>query len=201
MRILVLYYSMTGNVHRMARLVAAGAEQAGAEVDIKTVPELIPAQVIEGNALMKKARDEQAGIPVAKPDDLAQYDGIIVGTPTRFGNMCAQMGNFWGQTGALWATGALVDKPVGVFCSTGTLHGGQETTLVASMFTFLHQGMIVVGVPYTVPELSTPAAGGSPYGPSHVSGNPPTNPITKDDEAVCRALGQRVAKVAQKLAS
>jgi NAD(P)H dehydrogenase (quinone) len=170
-------------------------------VDIKTVPEVIPAEVIEGNDAIRKAKQEQAAVPVSKPDELGDYDGIIVGTPTRFGNMCSQMRNFWDQTGGLWMKGALVDKPVGTFCSTATLHGGQETTIIASALTFLHHGMIVVGVPYTVPELSTPEAGGSPYGPSHVAGNPPVNPITTDDEAVCRALGKRVAEVAQKLAS
>ena len=201
MKILVLYYSMTGNVYRMAGLVADGAREAGAEVTVKTVPELVPEETIEADESLRKAKQEQAEVPVAEPDELADYDAIIVGTPTRFGNMASQMRSFWDRTGSLWAKGALVDKPVGVFCSTGTLHGGQETTIIASMLTFLHHGMIILGVPYTVPELSTPQAGGSPYGPSHVAGNPPVNPITTDDEAVCRALGKRVAEVTAKLAS
>ena len=194
MKILVLYYSMTGNVYRMAQLVAEGAREAGAEVSIKTVPELVPEEVVK--------RDEsQAEVPVAEPDELADYDAIIVGTPTRFGNMAAQMRSFWDQTGGLWARGALVGKPVGIFCSTATMHGGQETTLVASMLTFLHHGMIIVGVPYSVPELLATKAGGTPYGPSHVSGHPPTAPITKEEAAICRALGRRVAEVAAKLSA
>ena len=201
MKILVLYYSMTGNVYRMAKLVAEGAAEAGAEVAIKTVPELVPQETIDADETIKQAKAEQADVPIASPDELPDYDGIIVGTPTRYGNMAAQMREFWDRTGGLWVSGALVDKPVGAFCSTATLHGGQETTIVSSMLTFLHHGMIVVGVPYTVPEISTPKAGGSPYGPSHVSGNPPANPITKDVEAVCRFLGERVARIAAKLSS
>jgi NAD(P)H dehydrogenase (quinone) len=201
MRILVLYYSMTGNLYRMAKLVAEGAREAGAEVAVKTVPELLSREAIEGDELVKKAKEEQADVPIATVAELPEYDGMCVGTPTRYGNMAAQMRQFWDRTGALWASGALVDKPVGAFCSTSTLHGGQETTIISSMFTFLHQGMIMVGVPYTVPEISTPHAGGSPYGPSHVAGNPPVNPITKDVEAVCRFLGGRVARIAGKLAS
>ena len=200
MKILVLYYSMTGNVYRMAQLVADGVREAGAEAVIKTVPELIPEEAIAGNELVQKSKKEQAEVPIAAPSELGDYDAVIVGTPTRFGNMAAQMRNLWDQTGGLWMAGKLVDKPVGVFCATGTPHGGQETTLIASMLTFLHHGMIVVGVPYTLPELSTPQAGGSPYGPSHVAGNPPTNPLTSDVEAVCRALGKRVAEIAAKLA-
>ncbi len=194
MKLLVLYYSMTGNVYRMAQLVAEGAREAGAEVTIKTVPELVPEEVVQ--------RDEaQADVPVAEPDELADYDAIIVGTPTRFGNMAAQMRSFWDRTGGLWAKGALVGKPVGVFCSTATMHGGQETTLIASMLTFLHHGMVIVGVPYSIPELLTTNAGGTPYGPSHVSGHPPTAPITNEEAAICRALGRRVAEVAGKLSA
>ncbi len=199
MKILVLYYSMTGNVYRMAKLVAEGAREAGAEVDLKTVPELLPQEVIEAEEAVKSARAEQADVPVAKPDELADYDGIIVGTPTRFGNMCSQMRNFWDQTGGLWMQGSLIGKPVGAFSSTGTLHGGQETTILASALTFIHHGMIFVGVPYSEPALSTPQAGGSPYGPSHTAGNPPVNPVTDDEAAVCRAIGRRVAEVAGKL--
>jgi len=201
MKILVLYYSMTGNVYRMAGLVADGAREAGAEVTVKTVPELVPDEVVQADESVRRAKQEQADVPIAKPDELADYHAIIVGTPTRFGNMCAQMRNFWDQTGGLWMKGALVGKPVGVFCSTAGMHGGQETTLVASMLTFLHHGMIVVGVPYSVPELITTNSGGTPYGPTHVAGHPPTRPITDDEAVICRALGKRVAEVAAKLAS
>ncbi len=201
MKILVLYYSMTGNVYRMAQLVAEGAREAGADVAIKTVPELMSEEAIEGNDLIRKAREEQADVPVAAPEELADYDGIIVGTPTRFGNMAAQMRSFWDQTGSLWMEGKLIDKPVGTFCSTASIHGGQETTLVANMLNFIHHGMIVVGMPYSLPELLTTQAGGTPYGPSHVSGHPPTAPITDEEAVICRALGKRVAELAAKLAS
>jgi NAD(P)H dehydrogenase (quinone) len=199
MDVLVLYYSMTGNVFRMAQLVAEGVKEAGANAVIKTVPDLLPNTVIEGNEAIRKAKADQSEVPIASPKELGEYDGIVVGTPTRFGNMCAQMRNFWDQTGSLWQEGALIGKPVGAFSSTATLHGGQETTIVSSMLTFLHHGMVVVGVPYSEPALSTPQAGGSPYGPSHVAGNPPVNPVTDDEAAVCRALGKRVAEVAAKL--
>ncbi|MDH4180229.1 MAG: NAD(P)H:quinone oxidoreductase [Armatimonadota bacterium] len=201
MKVLVLYYSMTGNVYRMAKLVADGVREAGAEAVIKTVPELVPAEAIAGNELVQKAKKEQADVPIATPSELPDYDAIIIGTPTRFGDMCAQLRNFWDQTGSLWGSGALVGKPAGVFCCSNTLHGGQETTIITTMLTCLHHGMVIVGVPYTVPEISTPQAGGSPYGPSHVAGRPPTNPITPDVEVVCRALGARVAEVATKLAA
>jgi NAD(P)H dehydrogenase (quinone) len=199
-KILVLYYSMTGNVYRMAKLVAEGVKEAGAEPVIKTVPELMPQEIIEGNELIKQAKAEQAGVPIATVEELREYGGIIVGAPTRYGNMAAQMRNFWDQTGSLWVQGSLIGKPVGLFTSTGTMHGGQETTLVASMFPLIHHGMVIVGVPYSVQALLTTNAGGTPYGPSHVAGNPPTNPITDDEATVCRALGKRVAEIAKKLA-
>ncbi len=201
MKILVLYYSMTGNVYRMAKIVAEGVKEGGAEPVIKTVPELMPQELIEGNDLIKKAKAEQAGVPIATVEELPGYGGIIVGAPTRFGNMPAQMRNFWDQTGGLWMQGALIGKPVGLFCSTATIHGGQESTLIASMLPFFHQGMVIVGVPYSVQALVTTNAGGTPYGPSHVSGSPPTNPITEDEATVCRALGKRVAEIAQKLSA
>jgi len=200
-KILVLYYSMTGNVYRMAKLVAEGVRQGGAEAVIKTVPELMPEELIRESELMMAARKEQAEVPISTVEELRDYDGIIVGTPTRFGNMAAQMRNFWDQTGALWVQGSLIGKPAGVFCSTATLHGGQETTLISSMMTLFHQGMIMVGVPYSEQALITTNAGGTPYGPSHVSGQPPTNPLTEDEAAVCRALGKRVAEIAAKLAA
>ncbi len=200
MKILVLYYSMTGNVYRMAQLVADGVREAGAEAVIKTVPELIPEEAIAGNELVQKSKKEQAEVPIAAPSELGDYDAVIVGTPTRFGNMAAQMRNLWDQTGGLWMEGKLIGKPVGAFCSTASMHGGQETTLVSMMLTFLHHGMVVVGVPYSLPELLQTEAGGTPYGPSHVSGQPATKPITDEEAVICRALGKRVAEIAAKLA-
>lgn len=199
-RILVLYYSMYGNVYRMAQEVAAGArEAAGAEVEIKTVPELVPESVIQSNAGLKAARELQKDVPVATAQDLAAADGILVGSPTRFGNMCAQMRNFWDQTSGLWMKGALAGKPAGVFCSTASLHGGQETTLITMMLTLLHHGMIIAGVPYTVPELITTTQGGTPYGPSHTAGPKADLALTADEITICKALGRRVATIAGKL--
>lgn len=200
MKILILYYSFTGNVYRMSKFVAEGVEEGGGTPVVKTVPELVPAENIEAYGLAKQAKAEQANIPVATPEELPDYAGIIIGTPTRYGNMASQMRNFWDQTGALWMKGALVGKPAGVFTSTGTLHGGQETTIVSTMMTLFHHGMVVVGVPYSVPEMLSTNMGGTPYGPSHVAGNPPTNTITYDESAICKALGRRVAEIATKLA-
>ena len=199
MRILVLYYSMTGNVYRMAKLVAEGAREAGAEVDVKTVPELIPDKVIQGDESLRKAREEQADVPIAEPEQLADYDGFIVGTPTRFGNMAAQMCNLWDRTGALWMEGALIGKPVGIFCSSASMHGGQETTLLSMVAPLVHLGMIYVGVPYSVRELLTTTGGGSPYGPGHVAGGEGKRPVDAEEAAICRALGRRLADVATRL--
>ena len=199
-RVLVLYYSMYGNVYRMAQAVAEGAgEIAGTDVLVKTVPELLPDTAIQASEHIKAAKDRQKNVPIATVDDLAEADAVIVGTPTRFGNMCAQMRNFWDQTGPLWMKGALIGKPAGVFCSTASLHGGQETTLISMMFTLIHHGMIIVGVPYSVPQLIATTQGGTPYGPSHTAGPNANLPLTDDEIAICKALGRRVAEVALKL--
>ncbi len=199
-KVLILYYSMYGNVFRMAAAVAEGAREVeGVEVDIKTVPELIPDHVIQSNAAMKAVKELQKDVPIASVDELANYDAILVGTPTRFGNMCAQMRNFWDQTSRLWMQGALIGKPAGVFCSTASLHGGQETTIISTMLTLLHHGMILVGVPYSVPELITTTQGGTPYGPSHTAGPKGDMPLTEEETIICKALGKRVAEVAKKL--
>jgi NAD(P)H dehydrogenase (quinone) len=199
-KILVLYYSMYGNVYRMAGEVAEGArEAAGAEVSLKTVPELVPDSVIQANGGMKAAKELQKNVPLATVEDLAAADALLVGSPTRFGNMCAQMRNFWDQTSSLWMKGALVGKPAGVFCSTASIHGGQETTLISMMLTLLHHGMIIAGVPYSVPELLTTTQGGTPYGPSHTAGAKGDLPLTREETVICRALGRRVAEIAGKL--
>ena len=200
MKILIVYYSMTGHVFRLARAVAQGAgEIEGAEVSLKTVEELLPLEIIEKSPSIKKAKEEQKDIPVATLDDLAQADAVLFGTPTRFGNMCAQLRNFLDQTGPLWAKGQLAGKPAGVFCSTGTMHGGQETTIISTMLTLLHHGMIIVGIPNTEQKLSTTIRGGTPYGASSVSG-PKGDQFPNEDELyLARALGKRVAEVAKKL--
>ena len=161
-KILVLYYSTWGHVETMAGAIAEGARRVdGTEVTIKRVPELMPDEVV---ASMGAQVDQAA--PIATPDELADYDAIIFGTPTRFGNMAAQMRNFLDQTGGLWAAGKLIGKVGSVFASTGSQHGGQETTLTSFHTTLFHQGMVVVGVPYSCPELTTmeEITGGTPYG-------------------------------------
>lgn len=199
-KILVVYYSLYGHTYRMAEAVAEGAREVeGVEVEVKTVPELIPDEVIRSNEGMKAAKELQQDVPLATVEDLGAADAVIVGSPTRFGNMCSQMRNFWDQTGELWLKGALIGKPAGVFCSTASLHGGQETTLLSMMLTLFHHGMILVGVPYSVPELLSTTQGGTPYGPSHTAGPTGEQPLTEEERAICKALGRRVAEVAKKL--
>ena len=200
MKILVVYYSMYGNTFRLAQAVAEGAKEVeGAKVSLKTVEELVPEEIIDKSPPSKKAKEEQKDIPVATLDDLAQADAVILGSPTRFGNMCSQLRNFLDQTGPLWAKGQLVGKPAGVFCSTSTMHGGQETTLISMMLTLLHQGMILVGIPYSEQKLSTTTRGGTPYGASSVSGPKADQFPNADELALAKALGKRVAEVARKL--
>lgn len=200
MKILVLYYSMFGNTFELAKAVAEGAKSIdGAQVDLKQVPDLLPQELIEKNEKIKAAKDLQKDIPIAKVDDLADYDAIIWGTPTRYGNMCAQMKNFIDQTGPLWSQGKLEGKVTGVFTSTSSLHGGQETTILTFMVPLIHFGMIIVGVPYSVPDLATTKAGGTPYGPSHVAGSDSDNPLTQEELNIGVALGKRIAKVTKKL--
>jgi len=200
MKVLILYYSLFGNTLKMAQAVSQGVKSvADAEATLMRVPELMPKEIIEGNEKMKKALDAQKDVPVAKIEDLAKFDAIIFGSPTRFGNMCSQMKNFLDQTGGLWMKGALVGKPAGVFACTATIHGGQETTLVSMMMPLLHHGMIIVGVPYSVPELTTTKSGGTPYGPTAVVGAMADQPPTQIDLTIAQALGKRVAEITSKL--
>lgn len=202
MKILVIYYSMYGNVFKLAQAVAEGAKEVkGAEVSLKTVPELVPKEIIEKSPAAKKARENQKDIRVATMDDLAEADGVVFGTPTRFGNMCAQLRQFLDQTGGLWQKGVLIGKPAGFFCSTGTPHGGQETTLVSMMLTAIHHGMLIVGLPPSEQRLYTTKSGGSFYGASSVSGGMADKPPTQDDLNLAKALGKRVAEIAKKLKS
>lgn len=201
MKILVLYYSLFGNTFKMAQAVLKGAKGiAGAEVSLMRVPELIPQNIIDANESMKKTQGLQKNIPIAKVEDLAAFDAIIFGSPTRFGNMCSQMKNFLDQTSSLWLKGALIGKPAGVFACTASLHGGQETTLLSMMIPLLHQGMIIVGVPYSVSELITTKSGGTPYGATAVVGPNADQPPTETDLKIAEALGRRVAEIAKKLA-
>jgi len=197
-KVLVLYYSMFGNNYLMAKAVVQGVTEEGGEAVLRTVPELLPKEAVEGNPKIKKAKEMQKDVPVAKIEELEKIDGIILGSPTRFGNMCAQLRNFLDQTGSLWAKGALIDKPAGVFCCTGTLHGGQETTLVSMMFTLIHHGAIIVGVPYSVQELLLTKKGGTPYGPTAVVGPDAGEPPVETDLKIAKELGKRVTRIAKR---
>jgi NAD(P)H dehydrogenase (quinone) len=194
--ILVLYYSHRGAVGEMARLVARGIEQVpGASARVRTVP-----QVASVTTLAQPPVPE-TGAPYCELADLEQCAGIALGSPTRFGNMAAPMKYFWDGTGALWLKGALAGKPAAVFTSTSSLHGGQETTLLSMMLPLLHHGMLIVGLPYTAPELSTTETGGTPYGASHVAGSASDRPVSAEEKNLCIALGRRLAEVTLKLAT
>lgn len=198
-KILVLYYSMYGHIETLAGAVADGARGvAGSSVDVKRVPELMTEEV----ARRVGAKLDQAA-PVATVDELGGYDAIIFGTPTRFGNMCAQMRNFLDQTGRLWMAGGLVGKIGSVFTSTGTQHGGQETTITSFHNTLLHHGMIIVGVPYSCPELTNmnEITGGSPYGAGTLAGGDGKRQPSENELAIARFQGAHVAKIAAKLAA
>jgi NAD(P)H dehydrogenase (quinone) len=198
-KIMVLYYSMFGNTYKMAKAVCGSIEKEGGEPLLRTVPELVPQEIIDKDERMKKAKQMQKDVAMVKLEELENIDGIILGSPTRFGNMCAQLRNFLDQTGGLWMKGALIDKPAGVFCCTATLHGGQETTLVSMMFTLIHHGAFIVGVPYSVQELVSTTKGGTPYGPTAVVGSSADQPPTETDLKIAKELGKRLTKIAKKL--
>ena len=201
-KVLVVFYSMYGNTAKLAEAVAEGARQVeNVEVSLRQVEELAPKEIIEANEMMKQVKEELAEIPIATNEDLVEADGIVFGTPTRYGNMCAQMKQFIDKTGRLWAGGKLINKVAGVFTSTSTLHGGQETTIITSMIPLLHHGMIIVGIPYSEQRLfSLETGGGSPYGASSVSGPNAERPPTENDLEIAKTLGRRVAKIAKKIA-
>ncbi len=202
MKILVVYYSLFGHMLKMARAVEEGAREVeGADVALRRVQEFdVVNQTIEKNDFMRQVRDSQKDIPVCTPDDLAWADGIVFGSPTRFGNMTAQMKQLFDSSGSLWMKGALEGKPAGLFTSTASTHGGQETTLLTMMPPLLHLGMIVVGVPFSTPGmLNTEARGGTPYGASTIAGPQGELSPAPEDLAIAKALGRRVAEVARKL--
>jgi NAD(P)H dehydrogenase (quinone) len=197
-KVLVLYYSSYGHVEIMARAQAEGAARvSGAEVAVKRVPELMSSEA----ATAAGFKLDQAA-PIADPEELANYDAILFGTPTRFGNMAAQMRNFLDRTGPLWARGALVGKIGSTFCCTASQHGGQETTLTSFHTTLLHHGMIVVGLPYTFQDLMTmrEITGGTPYGASSITGSGGEARMPSELELeMCRYQGEHVAKIAAQL--
>ncbi len=196
-KLLVLYYSMYGHVETMANAVADGAREVdGTRVTVKRVPELVP----EDKARAAGAKIDQSA-PIAAPDELADYDAIVFGTPTRFGNMAAQMRNFLDQTGKLWMSGALVGKIGSVFVSTATQHGGQETTITSFHTTLLHHGMIIVGVPYSCQGLldMTAITGGTPYGATTLAAGDGSRMPSENELAIARFQGKHVAQIAGKL--
>ena len=198
-KVLILYYSMYGHIETMAKAEAEGARSVeGVEVTIMRVPDLVPEDV----ARKAGAKVNQAA-PIATVDELPKYDAIIFGTPTRFGNMCAQMRNFLDQTGGLWINGGLIGKVGSVFTSTATQHGGQETTITSFHSTLLHQGMIIVGVPYSCREIlnMSEITGGSPYGASTLADADGSRQPSENEIKIARFQGRHVAEVAKKLSA
>jgi len=192
--ILVLYYSVGGSVRRMAELVAQGIERVpGAQARLRTVP-----RVSSGGIAASPV--PEAGPPYAELGDLEECAGLALGSPTRFGNMAAPLKHFLDGTSLLWQRGALAGKPACVFTSTGTLHGGQETTLVSMMLPLLHHGMLVMGIPYTQAELNATRSGGTPYGASHVAGIADDQAVSEAERTLCIAQGRRLAEIALRLA-
>lgn len=193
--ILVLYYSRHGAVKTMAQLVARGIEQVdGARARLRTVPDVSAVSEAVADSIPAE------GAPYVEPKDLEECVGLALGSPTRFGNMAAPMKYFIDSTSGQWLKGSLAGKPASVFTSTSSLHGGQETTLMTMMLPLLHHGMVVVGLPYSEPELISTASGGTPYGPSHVAGPASDKPITDEEKKLCIALGKRLAETSLKLA-
>jgi NAD(P)H dehydrogenase (quinone) len=201
MKVSVVFYSMYGHIYRMAEAVAAGAREVpGAEVALFQVPELVPEAALEKTGA-KQARAAFAHVPVMRVEQLPEADALIFGTPTRFGNMAAQMRNFLDQTGQLWLSGAFVGKVGSVFASTATQHGGQETTITSFHSTLLHLGMIIVGVPYAEQRLLNmdEITGGTPYGATSLAGGDGRRQPSENELAIARYQGKHVAEIARKL--
>ncbi len=200
-KVQVIFYSMYGHIYRMAEAVAEGVREVpGIEIGLYQVPELVPEAVLEKSGA-KAARAVFAHVPVARVEQMAEADAIIFGTPTRFGNMAAQMRNFLDQAGGLWVRNALVGKVGSAFASTGTQHGGQETTITSFHSTLLHLGMIIVGVPYSETRLTNmkEITGGSPYGASTLAGSDGSRQPSENELAIARFQGRHVATIARKL--
>jgi NAD(P)H dehydrogenase (quinone) len=194
--ILVLYYSQGGAVCKMAQLIARGVESVkGAKARIRTVPK------ISTNCAASEPEIPEQGEPYVELSDLEECIGLALGSPTRFGNMAAPMKYFLDSTSNLWLKGALIDKPACVFTSSGSMHGGNESTLITMMLPLLHHGMTVLGIPYSEPSLATTESGGTPYGASHVGGAMDDKSISEDEKRLCLALGKRLAKAALKLST
>ena len=194
--ILVLYYSRGGSVARLARHVARGiGEVEGMSARLRTVPPVAPVTEVAAPPVPEE------GAPYVERSDLADCAGLLLGSPTRFGNMAAPLKHFVDGLGAEWASGTLVGKPAAVFTSTATMHGGQEATLLSMLVPLLHHGCLVAGIPYTEPALTSTRSGGTPYGASHVSGSKDDPQPTDEEAELARALGRRVASIAAKLST
>ncbi len=194
--VLILYYSRGGSVCELARLIARGCESvAQCRARVRTVPAV--------SALSHATAPDipESGPPYATTADLLECDGLILGSPTRFGNMAAPLKHFIDATTDIWVSGGLAGKPAAVFTSTGSLHGGQESTLLSMMLPLLHHGMLLVGLPYQEPALAATTSGGSPYGASHFAGMENSLPVTADEKSLCLALGARVGSIASALQS
>ena len=191
--ILILYYSRYGATAEMARQVARGVESAGMEARLRTVAAV--------SAVCEATEDAipDSGAPYATLDDLRDCAGLALGSPTRFGNMASAVKYFLDGTSGLWLAGALAGKPAGVFTSTSSLHGGQETTLLSMMLPLLHHGMLIAGLPYSETDLLHTRGGGTPYGPSHLAGIDSQLPVTEEERRLCHALGKRLADIAIRL--
>lgn len=201
MKVLVVFHSTYGHMYEMAKAAAEGAKEAGADVEIKRVPELLSEDILAAMGATE-AQNKLAEVPVASPDDLAAADAVIFGVPTRFGNMVGQMRMFLDSTGPLWAKGALVGKVGSVMSSSATQHGGQESTILTTQITLLHHGMVIVGLPYSFQGQSTmdEISGGSPYGASTIAGGDGSRMPSENERAGARFQGKHVAQIAAKLA-
>ena len=192
--ILIVYYSRNGSVAQLARHVARGVEEVpDMRARLRSVPPVAPVTQVA------QPPEPADGAPYATLADLRECAGIILGSPTRFGNMAAPLKHFLDSSGAEWASGALVGKPAAMFTSTSTLHGGQESTLLSMLMPLLHHGALIVGIPFTEPEINTTTTGGTPYGASHVAGASGDRAISDDERTLARKLGRRVAEIAAKL--
>ena len=193
--VLVLYYSQGGAVKEMAQVIARGIESVnGVKALIRTVPK------VSANCEATESEVPATGAPYVELKDLEECIGLALGSPTRFGNMAAPMKYFLDGTTSLWLKGALIGKPAAVFTSSGSMHGGNETTLLTMMLPLLHHGMLMVGLPYSEPALSSTKTGGTPYGASHIGGAMDDQPLSEDEKKLCLALGKRLAETALKLA-
>jgi len=194
LEILILYYSRGGSVAKLAQHIARGVEEAGCVARLRTVPALAAVTQVAAAAVPAD------GAPYVEKADLAECAGLILGSPTRFGNMAAPLKHFLDSTGSEWVNGTLAGKPAAVFTSTSTMHGGQESTLLSMMLPLLHHGALIVGIPFTEPALNSTRTGGTPYGASHVAGGDDKAPISDEERLLARVLGRRVAETARRLA-